>query len=96
LKCNWSKYKILVFKKGRKLKIIESWKMGGQNIEIVDKFKYLGITSENTGGWRNQKASIKAKDNQALTATDKCEATTPNMKVRTLENIYEIQDNVWC
>jgi hypothetical protein len=38
---------------------------------------------------RNQKASIKAKGNQALTATDKCLATTPNMKVRTLENIYE-------
>jgi hypothetical protein len=35
--------------------------MGGQNIEIIDKFKYLGITLENIGGWRNQKASIKQK-----------------------------------
>jgi hypothetical protein len=61
--------------------------MGGQNIEIIDKFKYFGITLENTGGWRNQKASIKAEGNQSLTATDKCLATTPNMKVRTLENI---------
>jgi hypothetical protein len=64
--------------------------MGGQNIEIIDKFNYLGITLENTGGWRNQKASIKAKGNQALTAIDKCLATTPNMKVRTLENIYKM------
>jgi hypothetical protein len=39
--------------------------MGGQNIEIIDTFKYLGITLENTGGRRNQKASIKAKGNQA-------------------------------
>jgi hypothetical protein len=46
--------------------------MGGQNIELmykfkylgielIDKFKYLGRTLENTGGWRNQKASIKPK-----------------------------------
>jgi hypothetical protein len=58
--------------------------MGGQNIEIIDEFIYLGITLDNTGGWRHQKASIKAKGNQALTAIDKCLATTPNMKVRAL------------
>jgi hypothetical protein len=60
--------------------------MGGQNIEIIDKFKCLGITLENTGGWRNQKASIKAKGNEAI---DKCLSTTPNMKVTTLENVYK-------
>jgi hypothetical protein len=32
---------------------MDGW-MGGQNIKIIDKFKYLGITLENTGGWRNQ------------------------------------------
>jgi hypothetical protein len=64
--------------------------MGGQNTEIIDKFKYLGITLENAGGWRNQKASIKAKGNQSLTAVDKCLATTPNIKFRTLEYIYEM------
>jgi hypothetical protein len=63
--------------------------MGCQNIEKIYKFKYIGITLENTGRWRNQKAPIKAKDNQALTTINKCLATTPNMKVRTLENIYE-------
>jgi hypothetical protein len=59
------------------------------HLQIIGTFKYLGITSENTGGWRNQKASIKEKGNQALTAIDKCLAATPNMEVRTLENIYE-------
>jgi hypothetical protein len=89
LKCNLSKSKIIVFKEGGKLKNTERLSMVGQNREIIDKFKYLGITSENTGEWRNQKAYIKAKGNQALTAIDKCLATTPNMKVRTLENICE-------
>jgi hypothetical protein len=27
--------------------------MGGQNIEKIDKFKYLGTTLVNTGGIRN-------------------------------------------
>jgi hypothetical protein len=62
--------------------------MGGQNMEIIHKFKYLGITSENTGGWRNQKPFIQAKGKQALTATDKCLARTPNMKARTLKYIH--------
>jgi hypothetical protein len=84
------KCKTVVFKKkGCKLNNTERWNICGKNIETVDKFKYLGITSENTGGWRNQKASVKVKGNQALTASDKCLAITPHMKVRTLENIYE-------
>jgi hypothetical protein len=62
--------------------------VGGQYVEIIDKFKYLGITLENTGGWRNQITSIKVKGNQALTSNDKCLATTLNMKVRTLEYMY--------
>lgn len=37
-----------------------------------------------------KKASIKYRDNQPLLATDKCLATTPNMKVRALENTYEM------
>jgi hypothetical protein len=89
LKCNLSKSKIVVFKKGGKLKNTERWSMDGQNIEIIDKFKDLGITLKNIGGWRNQKVPIKAKVNQVLTAIDKYLATTPDMKVSTLENIYE-------
>jgi hypothetical protein len=64
--------------------------MGGQNIQIIDKFKYLGITLENTGRWKKQKASIKAKGNQVLTAIDKCLVTTPNIEVRTLEYILNV------
>jgi hypothetical protein len=72
LKCNLSKSKIVVFKKGRKPMNTERWNMYGQNIEIIDKFKHLGITLGNTGGWKNQKTSIKAKGNKSLIAVDKC------------------------
>jgi hypothetical protein len=30
------------------MKNTERWNMGGQNIEIIDKFKYLGINFINT------------------------------------------------
>jgi hypothetical protein len=30
--------------------------MGGQNIETIDKFKYLRITLENTGGWKKSES----------------------------------------
>lgn len=37
-KCNLSKYKIMVFKKGRKLKATEGWRANGQNTGVVDEF----------------------------------------------------------
>jgi hypothetical protein len=48
------------------------------------------MTLENTECWRGQKSSIKTKGNQILTAIDVCLATALNMKVRTLENIYDM------
>jgi hypothetical protein len=40
---------------------------------------------------RDSPTHVEDKEgNQALTATDKCLVTTPNMKVRTLENICEM------
>jgi hypothetical protein len=38
LKCNLSKSKIMVYKKGGKLKAAEGWRMIGQNIGVVDNF----------------------------------------------------------
>jgi hypothetical protein len=51
----------------------------------VNKFKYLGITSETTGGRRNQKTLVQANGNQSLTTSDKCADTTGVTKVQTLE-----------
>jgi hypothetical protein len=44
MECNLSKSKIVVYKRGDKLKNTERWNMGGQNVVIINKFKYLGIT----------------------------------------------------
>jgi hypothetical protein len=34
----------MFFKKGGKLKATERWKINGKNIDVVDKFNYLGVT----------------------------------------------------
>jgi hypothetical protein len=80
----------MVFKKGGKLKATERWKVNGQNIEVVDKFNYLGVTLDSTGSWNKQKTLAKMKGHQALRATDKCTAVTPDIKVQMLENMYEM------
>lgn len=46
--------------------------MNVQNIEVDDKFNYLGVMSESMRGWSKQKTSAIAKGYQALAATDKC------------------------
>jgi hypothetical protein len=61
LRCNLSKYEIMVFKKGGKLKATETWKVSGQNIDVVDKFNYLGVMLDSTGSWNKQKTLAKMK-----------------------------------
>jgi len=62
LKCNLSKYKIMVLKKGGKLTATESREMNGQNSEVVDKFNYQEVTMGSIGGWNKQKTPAKLKD----------------------------------
>jgi hypothetical protein len=90
LRCNLSKCKIMVFKKGGTLKATERWNVNGQNIEVVDIFNYLQVTLDSTGSLNKQKTLAKMKSCQALKATDKCIAVTPNIKVQMLENIYKM------
>jgi hypothetical protein len=45
--------------------------MCGQNIEVLYKLKYFGITSENSGGYNRQMALLKEKIIQALIVIDK-------------------------
>jgi len=40
LKCNINKSKVMVFKKGEKLKATERWRVNGQNLKVGNKFNY--------------------------------------------------------
>jgi hypothetical protein len=90
LKCNLNKTKILVCKKSGKLKKDERWFVNDYQIEVVNEVNYLGVLLESTGGWNRQRCSVIAKGTQTLVAIDKCLARTPDMRVATLENIYEM------
>jgi hypothetical protein len=90
LKCNLKKTKILVCKKGGKLKKNERWFMENQQIEVVKGIDYLGVTLESSGEWSKQKAKQKVKGIQSLAAIDKCLTRTPDMGVKLLENVYEM------
>jgi hypothetical protein len=68
----------------------EKWFVNDYQIEVVKEVNYLGVLLESTGGWNRQRCSVTAKGNQTLVAIDKCLARTPEMKVVTLENVYEI------
>jgi hypothetical protein len=75
--------KILVYKKGGKLKKNERWFMGNQQIEVLKDIDYLG-------GWTKQKTKQKVKEIQSLEAIDKCLTRTQDMGVKLLENVYEM------
>jgi hypothetical protein len=89
LKCNLKKTKILVFKKGGKLKKNEKWFMYDQLVEIVNEISCLGITLESTGGWNRNGMKEIVKGNQSLVAIDKCLIRTLDMRIQLLENVYE-------
>jgi hypothetical protein len=63
LKCNLEKTKILVCKKGGKLRKDEKWFVKHYQIEVVNEVNYLGVLVESTGGWNRQRRSVTAKGN---------------------------------
>jgi hypothetical protein len=55
LKINTNKTKIVLFKKGGKLSKYENWKMGGEEIEVANETKYLGIILDGRRKWEKEK-----------------------------------------
>jgi hypothetical protein len=85
VKCNLNETKIIVFKKGGRLRKNERWTMHGNNIEVEDEITYLGRTLENTGSWEKHKKKATARGNQTLIAKNSCKSIT--------EDLYEMRRN---
>ena len=51
----------MVFKKWGKLKATDRKDINVQNIEVADKFNYLGVMSESMTGWSKLKTPATAK-----------------------------------
>lgn len=65
---NISKSKVLVFKKAGRPRRDERWNYGGVNLELVDKYVYLGLTVSNTGAWDEaiKKLMLRIFDSKVL------------------------------
>ena len=59
LRVNLDKTKVVVFKKGCKLKRVEKWQYRGENVDVVTNFNYLGIRFSFNGNWN---AHLKEKE----------------------------------
>lgn len=66
LKVNIAKTKIMVFRKRGRLLPNESWTYGGQNIEVVDDFNYLGTVFNYTGNYTLNQEHLIGKALKAL------------------------------
>ena len=51
MKINVDKTKIMVFRKGGRPSKKEVWHLDGNKVEVVSKFKYLGLKFSNSGVW---------------------------------------------
>ena len=63
MEINVQKTKIMILRKGGRLKKGEGWKFQGKEIEVVKEFKYLGywFTPKNTGNRHIRQLVGKAK-----------------------------------
>jgi hypothetical protein len=89
-KCNLNISKILEFRKEGKLKKDERWTVNDQKTEVADEINCLGVTFESIAGWKKQQLKKIAKGNQILVTIDKCLARTPDIRMKILENVYEL------
>ena len=66
LKLNTAKTKVIVFKKGGRTHRLDKWNYGGENIEVVSCFKYLGCNLSATGSFSNCIQELIASARRAL------------------------------
>jgi hypothetical protein len=88
LKININKTKIVVFKKRGKLSKYKNWKLGGEEIEVANEIKYLGIILDGRGKWEKEKRQVGIRGKTALSSINICLATAPNRGINILEQLY--------
>jgi hypothetical protein len=88
LKINTNKTKIVVFKKGGKLSKYENCKLGGEETEVANEIKYLGIILDGRGKREKEKRQVVITGETALNSINMCLARAPNMGINMLEQLY--------
>ncbi|XP_078607973.1 uncharacterized protein LOC144879949 [Branchiostoma floridae x Branchiostoma japonicum] len=65
LTVNLVKTKVMVFRNGGKLKRTEKWYYCGKKVDVVNSYKYLGITISSSGRWFKAQETLAAQASKA-------------------------------
>ena len=79
LTVNTNKTKIVVFRKGGKLKAKEKWNYGGIKIDTLSSFKYLGCSISVKGSFNKCIEDLATSARRALFCLKKCVSNYPDM-----------------
>ena len=66
LKVNINKSKVVVFRKGGRLKNYEKWTFNNHTLGTVSYFNYLGVTFSCTGNWTKAQEVLAQRGNKAM------------------------------
>lgn len=66
MKINLDKTKIMVFRNGGRHSRKEKWYLDGREIEVVSKFRYLGLTISNSGVWTAAQSELANRATKGL------------------------------
>ena len=90
MQVNISKTKVMVFKRGGgRLAAYEKWYLDGSPVEIVDHFKYLGMTLSSNGSWLKNNEVLNNQAQKALFQIKKLVYKTPNCPVKLFLHIFD-------
>ena len=88
LTINPTKSKILICSKGSKHTRYERWSIKNEEIEIVNKFTYLGYTFNKLGNANDHISKMKHRGKQALTLIHTIQSKIPDIHHSLVKRIY--------
>jgi len=89
LTVNLKKSKIIVFRKGGRLKHSENWVWKGSKIEVVSKYNYLGVIFSSSGIWYQAQKYISDQAKKALYSLQKLLYKFSGLKINIAFKIFD-------
>ena len=86
---NTRKTKVMIFRKGGKMSQRDKWTYGGNDLEVVPAFKYLGIYLTPSGSFTRCTRELVISARRALFALKKQIATNPEIQPRTQIELFQ-------
>ena len=90
LRLNVTKTKIVVFRKGRRRWQGFRWLYKGQEVEVVEKFKYLGVIFQSGNTWECHVEEALSKAKKAMIIVRKALYRFRNLPLALVKNIFNI------